>query len=538
MFYHSLQKQPPTFASNPRQLPAPNPGSRIPWQPSSMPRRPRWNNPYVPPPSPEYLCVYPAWTVWKDYWKFNKPPAILPTPPTTQQEPTSWCHCHVHPTGPPHVATQCHPAPQERYSPTLIPPTPRTPLSTYSKCLATHQPFKNPYYSQFCNAQTPKKCNAGRKKSPSNEKPSPRNLNTKLAHTTNQPPSSFHPLAPCPPNLPPPSPARVSRDSPTPSSIFVPRVSSPAQDPPMNLQFRLPTPLSSESSDSSTTSMDEDEDSFSSSLAAKSVNDKKPGEQMTDKEIDDVSNKKLRSKWGKKTIFSYLFSFPFQKISILDTFDAVSFENLDGIDAKDLVILEPTSTKNSATRERVVSDFFDVVSDEPSLRWLCEPDSRHGRIFYRVLKGPKDMSKRRILDKTLKYYSLRRLRMKDGKPYQSSTFNGFLKKLFADFNYNGIQYSRTMDFNSPGSMAHTLKEFWRQSHVREERTDLGQVKGNRPPLPDNYDQLIYEKAVTDGRMDLTGTKNTRDLLSLIAMKLCTQAGMRGQQVRFYVFFFC
>ena len=59
MFYHSLQKQPPTVASNPRQLPAPNPGSRIPWQPSSMPRRPRWNNPYVPPPSPEYLCVYP-----------------------------------------------------------------------------------------------------------------------------------------------------------------------------------------------------------------------------------------------------------------------------------------------------------------------------------------------------------------------------------------------------------------------------------------------------------------------------------------------
>ena len=241
---------------------------------------------------------------------------------------------------------------------------------------------------------------------------------------------------------------------------------------------------------------------------------------------------------AQQKLFSYLFSFPFQKINILDTFDAVSFENLDGIDAKDLVILEPTSTKNSATRERVVSDFFDVVSDEPSLRWLCEPDSRHGRIFYRVLKGPKDMSKRRILDKTLKYYSLRRLRMKDGKPYQSSTFNGFLKKLFADFNYNGIQYSRTMDFNSPGCMAHTLKEFWRQSHVREERTDLGQVKGNRPPLPDNYDQLIYEKAVTDGRMDLTGTKNTRDLLSLIAMKLCTQAGMRGQQVRFYVFFFC
>ena len=46
-------------------------------------------------------------------------------------------------------------------------------------------------------------------------------------------------------------------------------------------------------------------------------------------------------------------------INILDTFDAVSFENLDDIDAKDLVILEATSTKNSATQERVVSNFFD-----------------------------------------------------------------------------------------------------------------------------------------------------------------------------------
>ena len=230
-------------------------------------------------------------------------------------------------------------------------------------------------------------------------------------------------------------------------------------------------------------------------------------------------------------IFSYLF---FQRLINIDKHEGTEYLNLTGISEEDRLLLASSiQTKNALAREKVVIDFFDLLCDEPSLAFLSQTDPTHGRVFYRVLKGPKDTRKRRVLDHALKFYALHRLRQSNGRPYQCSTFNGRLKFLFADFRYNGIEFSRTMDFNGVGSVGHTIKAFWGRpsSGGSNGRDDLGMVKHNRPPLPDDYDEIIYDRVVKRSMMDISGTDNQRDLLAIIAMKLCTQGGMRGQQVR-------
>ena len=218
-------------------------------------------------------------------------------------------------------------------------------------------------------------------------------------------------------------------------------------------------------------------------------------------------------------------------IKAIDTHSGTEYQNVDGISERDKSLLYGLETKNAIEREKVVLDFFSILCEEPSLALLARTDRVHGRVFYKVLKGRKSMRKRRILDHALTYYSLKRLRMEDGTPYATTTFNGKLKHLFADFHFNGIEFSRTLDFNAQGSFGKKVESFWnRPDTQREKGGKLGVVKADRPLLPDDYDEIIHRKVVDEKLVDFSGTGGTCEILWVIAFKICTQGGMRGQSV--------
>jgi hypothetical protein len=129
--------------------------------------------------------------------------------------------------------------------------------------------------------------------------------------------------------------------------------------------------------------------------------------------------------------------------------------------------------KYGKRKEGVETRFFETIEQygNSELKNLLTvgtpaPGMLPEKVFYTMLRGERTEQKRIILGKYLLLCALkwRNLTKKDyGKPLQPSTWDTFLKTLFAKFNEEGINYKHTKHFNKDGEFRAVLIKQWHEA---------------------------------------------------------------------------